>query len=367
MASGKKRSFGSLFLGITARALMVIAAFLLVLSYLSMFFNPAKAWMMTLFGLFFLPLLLLNLFLLLWALVRRSKACLIPLVALIPACFVLGKYVQFSRSENTPSAGEGVRILSYNVGRFGLTDLDRRSCADSVVAFLKRQDADIICLQEFFFRDSKSLRAYLEDNFKGYNAEYYVYTTDAGCYGNVTLSRFPLRGKGKIDFDKSSNLTLYGDYDIGGKRLRIYNCHFQSYNLSLSGLVRNARRDYRKTLSDTEEKMRASILLRPLQVDQVLQDIEECPTLSVVAGDFNDNPVSYTYYRLSRGRRDTFEDAGKGFGATYSALWPLLRIDYVLIPKAFKATEHVVNRSVKWSDHYPVAAKIVIPDGEENS
>ena len=41
---------------------MTISAMLLVLSYLSMYCNPAKFWFMTIFGLLFLPLLITNAF-----------------------------------------------------------------------------------------------------------------------------------------------------------------------------------------------------------------------------------------------------------------------------------------------------------------
>ena len=58
-------------------------------------------------------------------------------------------------------------------------------------------------------------------------------------------------------------------------------------------------------------------------------------------------------------RKDTFVEAGKGFGATYSGLWPLVRIDYVLYPKHFKAVSHRTPR-LKYSDHYPVVAEITI-------
>ena len=75
----------------------------------------------------------------------------------------------------------------------------------------------------------------------------------------------------------------------------------------------------------------------------------------LVLGDFNDNPLSYTVHRLSRGRRDTFVQAGKGFGATFRTLWPLLRIDYILYPPGLEAVSYEVPR-VKYSDHYPIIA-----------
>ncbi len=53
-------SHKTLFSGIMARLLMLISAFLLLLSYASMVVNPAKAWYMTVFGLLFVPIAILN-------------------------------------------------------------------------------------------------------------------------------------------------------------------------------------------------------------------------------------------------------------------------------------------------------------------
>ena len=64
---------------------------------------------------------------------------------------------------------------------------------------------------------------------------------------------------------------------------------------------------------------------------------------------------TYTYFRLLRGRRDAFVRAGHGFGASYTSLWPLLRIDYQLYPKALEAVSYDIER-VPYSDHYPVIA-----------
>ena len=50
---GKRRHDRSV--GITTRALMLLAAFLLFLTYASMLVNPAKAWYMTVIGLLFIP------------------------------------------------------------------------------------------------------------------------------------------------------------------------------------------------------------------------------------------------------------------------------------------------------------------------
>ena len=54
-------------------------------------------------------------------------------------------------------------------------------------------------------------------------------------------------------------------------------------------------------------------------------------------------------------------EVGKGFGATYSMLWPLIRIDYILIPEHYGAVSHSVPKS-KCSDHYPVVAEFNVTD-----
>ena len=137
----------------------------------------------------------------------------------------------------------------------------------------------------------------------------------------------------------------------------MYNCHFESYNISFTGVIRSLFRSGTDVFSETGIKMKKSISRRPKQVDKDFSHIEDCPYEAFVCGDFNDNPMAYTYYRMTRGRRDAFVKAGEGFGATYSHLWPLLRIDYVLVPDRFETVGFMVPR-LGYSDHYPVVAEI---------
>ena len=352
------------FFGLTSRVLMLIVAGLLILSYASIVVNPAKVWFISLIGIFFIPLSILNLFLLLWALKRRSKSFAIPLLALLPAFFFAGRYVRFDSDEDRIArishTGNTLKMVSYNVGRFALDAGEfssRSDCADSVFAFILEQDPDIICLQEFHMADADNIRSLLKKRLGDYHAEYYMFPTSRGAFGNVTLSRLPVRDKGVLKFDGSTNLAIYTDYDYNGRKFRIYNCHFESYNISMSGLLKEMISKDSKVFSETGNKMKLSITRRPKQVDKVFANIEDCPVDAFVCGDFNDNPMSYTYYRMTRGRKDAFVEAGDGFGATYASLWPVLRIDYILFPEKFKAVSHEIPR-VPYSDHYPVITEI---------
>ena len=348
---GKRRKIGFL-----ARVLMYVAAGLLFLSYFSVLINPKYGWVLAFTGLLFIPLLLLNVLFLLWGIKRRSATLLIPLVACLPSLLFIGEYVRIGGKQET-AAEPSVKVISYNVGRFepgrrkGLDT--RQACMDSVFRFLKGQDADVICLQEFYLSDnSKNIDKLLLKYFPGYSNVHYTYLGKKSEYGNVTLSRLPLAGKGSVRFDESANLAIYSDLSLGGKTVRVYNCHLQSYNIPLLRLVKSLGRD-KELLKETGEKMKISALRRPSQVEKILNSFKDCPYEVMVCGDFNDTPLSYTYYKLSKGRKDSFEEAGRGFAATYSVLWPLLRIDYVLYPSFMKAVSHKSPHK-KYSDHYPV-------------
>lgn len=344
---------------------MLAVAGLLVLSYASIVVNPAKVWLISLTGILFVPLSIVNIILLLWAIKRRSKSFMIPLLALIPAFFFVGRYVQYETEESRMARSEfkegSLKVVSYNVGRFALHEADgvdnSTECADSIFDFIRRQDADVVCLQEFKIKDISQIKSYLSRKMKGYNLEYYLFPASGGAFGNVTLSRLPVKGKGKIKFDESANLAIYTDHEYKGQKFRVYNCHFESYNISPTGIVKALAQRDSTILEETGTKMKRSITRRPKQVDKVFSDIENCPMDAFVCGDFNDNPMSYTYYRMTRGRKDAFVESGHGFGATYAGMWPLLRIDYILFPDKYMSVSHRIPR-IPFSDHYPVIAEI---------
>lgn len=356
---------GKLFWGVSARVLLGIFAGLLLLSCISVLLNPAKLWLINLLGLLFLPLLLVNLVLFAWAVKRKSLASLIPLLALLPAFFFFSYYLQLFNStsdEDLQNDSASFRVLSYNVGRFSLSSdiKSRKECADSLFLYLSKTDSDVICLQEFYGSGIPELEHYVKTYLPSYSYDYYVFTGKYGRFGNVTLSRIPVMDKGKILFPESRNLAIYTEYQLNNRRFRVYNCHLESYAISMSNIWKALKGD-KQIFHETGEKMRRSIIRRPRQVDKLLSHIEDCKQLSFVCGDFNDSPISNIYFRMSRGRKDSFVKAGNGFGATYRALWPLIRIDYIFCPDVFEPLTHYTPK-VNYSDHYPIISDISIND-----
>ena len=357
----KKRH--GLLLGIVSTALMLLCGGALWLSCFSMFIDPAKAWGLTLFGLLFLLLAFLNVLMLIWAIALRSRSVIIPILALIPALLISGRYIQFKGAEELTSKGENdVKVLTWNVGKFSAAKKSAgvenwRVCADSVFSALRSMSPDIICLQEFYLDKASRINDFLEGKFPGWEQASYTYTNTSGCYGCVILSRFPILGKGKFDFEHSSNLAIYADIQTPAQRLRVYNCHFESYSISPERLMASLDSSL---VRETETKLKHSILMRPSQARIIEKDIDTSPYDLLVTVDFNDKPVSFTYRMLARGRKDAFVEAGRGLGQTYAKMGPFLRIDYVLFPKDWEALDYACPK-LKFSDHYPVATTLSPP------
>lgn len=340
---------------------LLCSALLLGLCYLSMYVNPADFWPAAVFTIIEFPAAIVNIALLLFTILRRSRFFWIPLVALVPFLFIADKQFKFSgRQDDGSPSGDTLTIISYNVGGFRLPRNGRKG-ADGVPATrqetletLSGYDTDILCFQEFSIASLDSLPLLMEEYFDGYDYKYYFGNNDNVYSGNLTISRFPIKSSGVERFKQSSNLALYNDIDIGGRIIRVYNCHFQSYSISTAGLIKSMVED-KQVARRTGERVRGSILKRPKQVGQVLDNVRNSPNEALICGDFNDTPMSYTYNTLVKGRKDTFSEAGSGFAATYSRLWPLLRIDYVFVPGFFSVVSHETPH-LEFSDHYPVMA-----------
>lgn len=334
---------------------LLVAAVVLFVSLGSMYINPTQRWYLTVLGLGFLPLFALNLLLFIWAVASKRRSSIFPLFALIPSLFFLGNYVQLGLIESNREPQ--LKLLTYNVGGFHYADsLSVDACMDSVFSFIEKENPDIVCLQEFPEVIRRIPR--LQKRFPDYDVQYFGHTSGVYSHGNVIMSRLTALDKGKFDFDESSNLALYTDYEIEGKRFRVYNCHFESYNIPLRNL--NLADMQEGDVEQTGKSLRKSLMKRPYQVDLVVADKENAPSESFVVGDFNDTPMSYTYHQLREGRRDSFVEAGKGLGYTYSYFKPLLRIDHILHTPGFKGVRHEVLYDVNYSDHYPVVASFTV-------
>lgn len=365
--AGRRRS--PLLFGITFRAILIVAAAAMFLSYIAVYVNPSKFSLPLFFGLYFIPLFAINLFLLLAALLRRSPSAWITVIALLPSLLYSEQFVKIGNPEPaTVAQGAALTIESYNIGMFSSSDkkLTRQECRTEMARHLKEHNPHIVCLQEFFAEDYRQA----DTIFGQYpHRHYHLFKARNGkLFGNIILSKFPIGEKGRLSFPNSTNLSIYADIDHAGQTLRIYNNHLESYNVSFMALVHKfgsgkaiSSDELKRDIVDTHEKMKGTFIKRSEQVDQILGNIKKTPHQAIICGDFNDTPMSYTYHTLAKKRQDTFEEAGSGFGSTFRPIWPLLRIDYILVPQNVTCLSHTTHK-VELSDHYPTIAEIVVPE-----
>ena len=363
-SGGRKRS--PLLFGITFRAILIVAAAAMLLSYLAVYINPARFSLPLFFGLYFIPILGINMFLLIVALLRRSASAWITIIALLPSLLYTELFVKIGNNETPHKEGIELTIASYNAGMFSSSSekLSRGECRKEIGKFLKSEDPDIVCMQEFFAENLVQA----DTLFSQYPyRHYHLFKARNGkLFGNIILSKFPIKDKGRLSFQGSTNLAIFADIEHYGRTLRVYNNHLESYNVSFTALARKFgsqehlnREELTQDIVETHGKMKNTFIKRSEQVDRILEDINSSAHRTIICGDFNDTPMSYTYHTLAKHHKDTFEEAGSGFGATFIPVWPLLRIDYILVPDESQCLNHTIHKT-GLSDHYPVTSQIII-------
>lgn len=366
----EKRKF-SFFLGLM-RILTYVAAIFLFVSYFSQMISPEKVKSIALVGLFYPLLFVVNVLFVFYWLYKKKKMVMLPAVVLILGFNLPLKYFNVGSSEELQSQEECLKIMTYNVKEFGAFDAQKNgfdSRMKDFVGFFKKQNPDILCLQEFYSRrDKSSYNTFkiLDDALKYPYIYYEKYNEKTHNIYFVVLSKYPLIKKNLIDkaSHNKDHTGLYVDVNFNGSIFRLYNIHLNSTNLSSQ--VNYLETDYDLTEEKDIKKaakgakvissrLMNAFALRSFQVKELKDLFKNSPYPYVVVGDFNDPPCSYSYNTLSAGLKDSFLESGSGFSTTYNGPYPSFRIDYILHDEQISAFNYKRYKQ-KLSDHYAVSA-----------
>jgi endonuclease/exonuclease/phosphatase family metal-dependent hydrolase len=350
------------FLYKTLLAVNILFAISLLLSYLAVHISPAVFALPAFFGLAYPYLLFINLiFAVTWAILLKYEA-LISILVIAVGFSHISDYINIGRKSGSK---EGTfRVMSYNLRMFNYLESPKGNSENKVLSFLKTQQPDILLLQEFYGTGNAVQKDAAVK--KALGAKYYSHMKVVGSgrnryYGIVTYSKFPIIRKGEIIHPASSSLSIYSDVIIAKDTFRIFNNHLESFRL------KKMERSFVEELTDPEDKetlgrvksisvsLKKGFVRRALQAEFVKTHINKSPYPVIVAGDFNDTPVSYSYRRIRKGLKDSFVNSGYGAGFTYKGNYPSNRIDYILFDDALESKYFEILK-VKYSDHYPVVA-----------
>ena len=343
-------------------AVNILFASALLVSYLAVYISPERLVLPAFFGLAYPYLLLVNILLVIaWAVLLRYEA-LISVFVIILGFNHLSNYFKIGKPKGTK---EGTfKVLSYNLRLFNYFEKNGGSSEIGIIAFLRDQKPDILCLQEFFVAGSPAIK---DNEIKtalggSYHSHMKVYASGKNRYfGIITYSKFPIVKKGEIIHPRSSSLSIFTDVIIENDTFRIFNNHLQPFRLRglersfFEEMTANGDNETLDEIKSLSLSLKKGYTMRALQARAVKAQITLSPHPVIVAGDFNDTPVSYSYSRIRKGLNDAFVQSGYGAGFTYKGNYPSNRIDYILYDNSLESRYFEITK-VRYSDHYPVAA-----------
>jgi endonuclease/exonuclease/phosphatase (EEP) superfamily protein YafD len=349
----------------------VIAALLLFVSQVIRRLSPAKFWWAELVAISYPYLLLLNLAFIIYWLFTRYRFAWLSFFVILSGYSSLTSFYQLPFKGTATKTDSAVSVLSYNVRLFDLYNwTGNLKTRAQIFDWLKQQQNDIICFQEYYngdkgdFQNTKELKKFL----KAQNAhvEYGVTLRKTDHWGLATFTVYPIVGKGKVIYEEGkSNFGIYTDVKIGSDTIRIYNVHLQSNHFK--------EKDYKFIQSpdsgSNEEifnsskailrRLKAGAVKRAQQVDELKQHMNSSPYRVLLCGDFNDPAFSYVYHVLSDGLNDSFKEKGTGMGITYIGKIPLFRIDFMLYDDKLRCIKHSVP-DIRFSDHKPIISEFIM-------
>ena len=306
------------------------------------------------FTLAFPGLLLVNVLFVFFWLVFKVKRIWIPFVGLLVCSSFIRDYFPVNFPSHVPQDST-LSILSYNTRNYGSPEANVEDGTNAVVTFLINSGADIICLQE------SSNKGSLTDSLvaKGYaylsKKEYTIY------------SKLPILSGDTLALQGQNCHAMQVFLQDGPDTIMLINQHLQSNQLSpqMKDAYRETLKKHevdsmRKDLTPIFEYLTNASPSRAAQADTISSIIESwLPRPVIVCGDFNDTPVSYTHRVLTRHLTSAYRESGNGLGFTFQEKGFPVRIDHILFDaKHWQSHDTHVNRSISYSDHFPIQTKL---------
>ncbi|MBQ8046559.1 MAG: endonuclease/exonuclease/phosphatase family protein [Prevotella sp.] len=303
--------------------------------------------------------LVINIFFLLFWLLIQPRRILIPLAGLVICYHPVRQTCPINIPEAVPEGA--LKVMSFNVMMYAFTTLSTDEELSELPAYIARQDADIVCLQE---ADCNPTTQNIVDK---YLNPVYSYSDTAWSRNHgdklVIYSKYPILKKEHIFFDSTTNKSVAFHLDINGDTVIVVNNHLQSLRLSaeekkgfesmVEGKMKgdSAKQNSQKLVDKLTEAARK----RAPQAETVAKYVADNRDRSIIlCGDFNDGPLSYTNHTIGKNLINCYTQTANGPGISYHRNGFLVRIDNIFCTDDWQPFACKVDDEIDISDHYPI-------------
>jgi len=323
----------------------VIAALLLLISYILPYIPPKSFPMISVLSLSVPVLILINLLFVFYGLFFMKRMWMLSFFVLLMGFQNFKALYKFSHKENALPARH-IRVMSYNVRLFNFYKwIADDSIPSKMSQLIQEADPSLIALQDYH-PSGKPI-------FDRYSYSFEKLKGQKSKAGLAIFSMYPIVSQGSLDFPDTSNNGIFVDVLVQKDTIRVYNIHFQS--LKISPEMNDLGEQNYELLGNRIAK---AFIKQQDQLDVFLKHYEKSPYKTLVMGDFNNTAFSYLYRKMIRtGLQDSFVEAGYSFGQTYDfKLFPL-RIDFILSDDNFRTLQFKTYNQ-KISDHFPITGTL---------
>lgn len=321
---------------------------LLLLAFLCKYTPPNTFWLLGILSYLVPILLLVQLGMLCFFIVRKrwkSLAISVFVLLLHSQNIYITLVIPYWNKAREPSRKVAFSVLSYNAQAFNLYS-DRNT--QQMLDWLAKDRADIKCFQEYYeshLSPFSDIRKRMQVHTPYTLVDTGFVNRKNGIFGLAIFSKYPIvHFEKNILHTKSIHNAFLVDLAIHGRTVRVLNIHFTSVGF------RRQSDGWWKVVQNMEK----GFLLRQKELKKLLSIIEQSPYPIVLCGDFNEVPYSYAYHEIRQRLNNSFEEAGSGFGFTYSSQLPLLRIDNQFTSKELTTVKFEVLDSIYYTDHLPL-------------
>ena len=341
----------------------LIAAGFSLIAYMAGQTNPNESIFITFIVLALPVILTINLLILIYWIIKKKWWIIIPIAAILLNSSYLASIFQVTiSSSKLPDGKIPIRIASYNAGKF--KSWEHFETQYYISEFLKNDKANIICFQEY--RENTKINADTLSRLLNCPHHAIAYLPGSTTLGTGIFSKYPILQFGKIPLASQTNDAMWVDIQTGETRIRIISCHLQTTNFSKKRrllddpVLQNADiQQVEDVVTDISQELAQNFKIRATQAQIVRQVIDTTRIPTIVCGDFNDTPSSYTYQYIKGDLKDSFKTRGNGYAYTFRGIHHLLRIDFILYSKEFKCIDYY-SPEKEWSDHNPIISEFYL-------